>query len=89
MRGRKGDFAGALEAAENAVAADPSDTLSRLRKAELLIDVGIRNADDAQLAEAHGIIESVLAEDPSNSEAAFVRAKPTAPGDLQHFFLSW
>ncbi|MCS5636160.1 MAG: tetratricopeptide repeat protein, partial [Myxococcota bacterium] len=84
LRGRSGDLEGALEAAEKAVEADPSDPLSSLRKAELLIDLGIRNSEEAQLAEADAIIAAVLAEDPSNSEAAFVRAKSEiASGDPQ------
>jgi tetratricopeptide (TPR) repeat protein len=75
VRGRNGDLAGALEAAEKGVAADPSDSLALLRKAELLIDLGLRNEDEAQLAEARKIVLDVTADDPSSAEAAFVRAK--------------
>jgi len=75
VRGREGDLQGALEAAEEAVAADSTDPLGRLRKAELLIDIGLRNGDDAQVEEARQLVTEVTAEDPSNPEAAFVRGK--------------
>ena len=82
VKGRGGDLQGALEAAEKAVAAEPTNALSRLRKAELLIDLGLRNGDDAQVAEARQIVTEVTAEDPSSAEAAFVRGKSEiAAGD--------
>jgi len=82
VRGREGDLQGALEAAEKAVAADSTDPLARLRKAELLIDIGLRNGDDAQVEEAREIVAEVTAENPSSPEAAFVRGKSElASGD--------
>jgi len=82
VRGREGDLQGALEAAEKAVAADSTDPLASLRKAELLIDIGLRNGDDAQVEEAREIVAEVTAENPSSPEAAFVRGKSElASGD--------
>ncbi len=74
-RGRVGDLEGALEAAEKAVLADPTSNLATLRKAELLIDIGLRGDDDEQVAEAVALVAAVAAKDPSSAEAAFVRGK--------------
>ena len=43
-RGRNGDLDGALAAAEEALKAAPDDLAARLRKAELLVDIGFRGA---------------------------------------------
>ncbi len=75
LRGRQGDLSAALEAAEKAAEVDPNSTLARLRKAELLIDLGLRNGNEEQVAEAVAIVDAVTKEDPSNAEAAFVRGK--------------
>jgi len=75
LRGREGNLAGALEAAEKASEADPSSVLAKLRQAELLLDLGLRNDDEGQVAEALVIVEAVTKDDPSNPEAAFVRGK--------------
>ena len=82
LRGRQGDLEAALEAADKANSADSTDTLARLRRAELLIDLGLRNGNDAQVAEAIEVVDAVIAEDPSNAEASFVRGKSQiAQGD--------
>ncbi|HEY5658094.1 MAG TPA: tetratricopeptide repeat protein [Myxococcota bacterium] len=73
--GRKGDFAGALTAAERAVELAPDDDQARLRKAEVLIELGFREENPAQVAEGREIAEAVLAEEPSNAGALFVIAK--------------
>ena len=75
VRGQEGDFAGALEYAEKAIAADPKHTSSRLRKAEILVDLGVRNDDPAQTAAGRALVDEVLAAEPTNPEANFVRAK--------------
>jgi tetratricopeptide (TPR) repeat protein len=82
VRGRAGDLAGALEAAAGAVKADPENHLAQLRRAELLIDIGLREGNEAQVLEAGTIVDAVIVKDPSNSEAAFVLGKSKiAQGD--------
>ena len=74
-RSRKGDVAGALEAAESALKVDPESQPARLRKAELLLDLGMRKDDKVQVAEARSIVDAVLAKDPSSTDGLFVKAK--------------
>jgi tetratricopeptide (TPR) repeat protein len=74
-RGRLGDLAGALEAAEQALAVDPEDVLARLRRAEVLIDLGLREGDDAKSATGKGVVDAVLAAQPARPEGLFVAAK--------------
>jgi tetratricopeptide (TPR) repeat protein len=74
-RGRNGDLPGALEAAEKALAVDAENKPARLRKAELLIDMGLREGDQAKLAQGRAIVDAVLAQDASSAEAHFVRGK--------------
>ena len=74
-RGRNGDAAGALEAAERAIAIDPKHTQARLRKAELLIDRGVQEGAREQLAQGRAIVAAVLAEDANSADANFVGAK--------------
>ena len=81
-RARDGDFQGALEAAESALALDPGSLAARLRRAELLVDIGYREKSDDKIAEGRQIAEQVLAENPTIPEALFVRAKiDLATGD--------
>ena len=82
LRGREGNLEAALEAANQAVAADPESSLAKLRKAELLVDLGLRQGNDEQLVEATAIVDAIMAEDPSSSEALFVLSKTKiAQGD--------
>jgi len=74
-RGRQGDLEGALEAAEAALQASPGDLRSKLRKAELLVDIGFRADDRSQVAQGRAIVDAVLASDEANPEALFVKAK--------------
>lgn len=74
-RGRNGDAAGALEAAERAIALDPKHTQARLRKAELLIDRGVQGGARDELAQGRAIIAAVLAEDANSADANFVAGK--------------
>ncbi len=75
LRGQSGDLDGALAAAEQAIAADPKHIKARLRKAELLIDIGTRKNEPAKLAEGRAIVDQVLAEDATNPDGQFVLAK--------------
>jgi len=74
-RGRQGDLEGAREAAEAAMRASPDDLRAKLRKAELLVDLGYRADDRAQIAQGRAIVDAVLARDEANPEGLFVRAK--------------
>jgi tetratricopeptide (TPR) repeat protein len=74
-RGRQGDLAGALEAADAALEVDAESLPARLRRAELLLDIGYREQDKQQIAIGRSIVEAVLSKDPATPEALFVRAK--------------
>lgn len=74
-RGRKGDLAGALQAAEDAMKAKPDSVPARLRKAELLLDMGYRESNKEKIAEGRSITDAVLATEADNPEALFVKAK--------------
>lgn len=74
-RGRIGDVEGALAAAEEALAVAPDDRTARLRKAEVLVDLGYRGKDPARIAEGRALVDQVLAEEAGQPEALFVQAK--------------
>ncbi|MCL4685325.1 tetratricopeptide repeat protein [Myxococcota bacterium] len=74
-RGRNGDIDGALEAAERALALDPAHVPARLRKAELLIDRGVKQGERELLVQGRAIVAEVLAEDAGSAEGNFVAAK--------------
>jgi len=74
-RGRKGDLEGALEAADAALKVAPDHLPAKLRKAELLVDMGYRGDLEAKVAQGRNIVTEVLVTEPSNPEALFVRAK--------------
>ena len=74
-RGRKGEIDLALEAVDRALALEPENRGAQLRRAELLVDSGYHKKDPALVDEGRSIVEGVLAEEPSNPEALFVRAK--------------
>ncbi len=66
---------GALEAAEKAIEVAPEDATAQLRKAELLVDMGVREGSKERLAQGRAIVDAVLAKSPDMPEAHFVRAK--------------
>jgi tetratricopeptide (TPR) repeat protein len=74
-RGHRGDPEGALEAAEAALAVDPEDKNARLRKAELLVDLGYRGKDPTRIATGRSIVDAILATEPGDPQALFVSAK--------------
>lgn len=82
--GTQGDADGALEAAQSAVEVDPASAAAKLRVAELLIDIGFRDGDEAKIGEGRALVDSVLAERPDGPEANFVKAKiELAEGDVE------
>lgn len=74
-RGRNGDLPGALAAAERALEVEPDSVPAQLRKAELLIDQGVRTGQSENLAQGRAIVDAVLDKDSKSPEAYFVRAK--------------
>ena len=56
-RARLNDTEGALAAAEQALAVAPDDESSRLRKSELLVEIGFKENDTAKIAEGRKIID--------------------------------
>lgn len=74
-RSQRGDAPGALAAAEEALKTKPDDVRAKLRKAELLLDIGFREGNQEQIAEGRTIADAVLASTPNSAEAMFVKSK--------------
>lgn len=74
-RGRHGDLEGALAAAEEALGVAPEDTRARLRRAEVLVDLGYRTQDTTRVAEGRAVVDAVLGREQGHPEALFVKAK--------------
>jgi tetratricopeptide (TPR) repeat protein len=74
-RARLNDSEGALAAAEQALAVAPDDESSRLRKSELLVEIGFKDNDPAKIEAGRKIIDEILAKEPSNPGALFIQAK--------------
>jgi tetratricopeptide (TPR) repeat protein len=74
-RGRVGDLEGALQAADRALVVAPDDVLAKLRRAEVLIDMGFRAGDDGRVAQGRAVVDAVLAREDGKPEALFVLAK--------------
>ncbi len=74
-RAQNGDLDGALEAAEQALQADPDQDLARLRKAEVLVDIGYRRHEKERIAQGRAIVEAVLGRETAQPQALFVKAK--------------
>ncbi|MDH3212123.1 MAG: tetratricopeptide repeat protein [Myxococcales bacterium] len=73
--GRKRDLEGALAAADRAVELDPENDLARLRKAEVLVELGYRESDPERIGAGRAIIDAILEREPSHPGALFVKAK--------------
>ena len=74
-RGRIGDLPGALDAADRALAVSPDDSLAKLRRAEVLVDMGFRESDPGRIAEGKAVVDAVLAKEDGKPEGLFVLAK--------------
>src|SRR5262245_2292005 len=74
-RGRIGDLPRALDDAERVVEVAPDDPLAKLRRAEVLIDMGFRDKDDTKIAQGKAVVDAVLAKEDGKPEALFVLAK--------------
>ncbi len=53
----------------------PKDEASRLRYAELVVEIGFREGDTAKIEEGRKIVDDILADQPSNPGALFILAK--------------
>jgi tetratricopeptide (TPR) repeat protein len=75
-RAALGDFDGALEASDRALAAAPDDIQTQLQKAELLVDIGVRGDNKERILEGRRMVEAVI-ETKENVPAAalYVRGK--------------
>jgi len=74
-RGRIGDLKGALDAADRALVVAPDDPLAKLRRAEVLIDMGFREKDEGLIAQGKAVVDAVLAKEDGKPEGLFVLAK--------------
>lgn len=74
-RDQNDDLPGALEAARRATEIEPDSEEAKLRVAEVVIEMGVKANDDAQIAEGRALVEELLAENPDQPAALAVRAK--------------
>jgi tetratricopeptide (TPR) repeat protein len=74
-RGKQGDLAGALAAAEQAIKVAPEHELAKLRRAEVLVDIGAQKNDSSVLAQADAVVNAILAKNEDHAEANFVKGK--------------
>jgi tetratricopeptide (TPR) repeat protein len=74
-RGRQGKLDAALAAADQAIKVAPDHELSKLRRAEVLVDLGAQKNDPAAFTEAEGIVNAILAAKEDHPEANFVKGK--------------
>ncbi|MCH2172313.1 tetratricopeptide repeat protein [Myxococcota bacterium] len=73
--GNRGDLDGALDAVRKALEIDPEDPAARLRKADLLVDLGFRRQNSSMLDEGRTTVENMLAENEANALALMVLGK--------------
>ena len=74
-RGKQGKLADALSAAEQAIKVSPENDLAKLRRAEVLVDLGAQKDDPTLLAQAEGAINAILGKQEDHAEANFVKGK--------------
>jgi tetratricopeptide (TPR) repeat protein len=74
-RARNGDYEGALAAAEKALELDPDHKTAKLRKAEVLLELGLKDEREGAVEEARAIVDGVLASEPSDPWALMADAK--------------
>jgi tetratricopeptide (TPR) repeat protein len=74
-RGKQGKLAEALSAAEQALKVAPENELAKLRRAEVLVDIGAQRNDSAVLAQAEAVVNGILGKNEDHPEANFVKGK--------------
>jgi tetratricopeptide (TPR) repeat protein len=75
LRKRNGDVVGAVEAAERAVKISPESLPAKLQLAELLIEAAGVSENPAQIEEARGFVDAVLAKESTNPAALYSRGR--------------
>jgi tetratricopeptide (TPR) repeat protein len=74
-RGQKGDLEGALAAARKAVEVEPDNEAARLRVAEVLIEIGVKEKREELIAEGRQRVEELLKQEPEHPGALLIKAK--------------
>jgi len=74
-RGKQGNLADALAAAEQAIKVAPDNEIAKLRRAEVLVDIGAQKNDSAVLAQAEAVVNAILSKNEDHPEANFVKGK--------------
>jgi tetratricopeptide (TPR) repeat protein len=74
-RGKQGNLKDALSAAEQAIKVAPEHELAKLRRAEVLVDIGAKEDDSAVLAQAEAVVNAILSKAEDHPEANFVKGK--------------
>lgn len=80
-RDRQGDMEGALEAAQRAVEVEPDNLDAKLRVAEVMIGIGVKQKKDDMISQGLEIVDAILTEtEEENAAALVIKAK----ADLYH-----
>jgi tetratricopeptide (TPR) repeat protein len=74
-RDRKGDYEGALAAARKAVEVEPENESARLREAEVVIEIGVREKNQENIDEGRALVEELLAQKPDHPAGLLVKSK--------------
>jgi tetratricopeptide (TPR) repeat protein len=74
-RDRNGDLDGALEAARKAVEVEPDNEAARLREAEVVIEIGVKEKQEEQIQEGRRLVEDLLEKEPDNPGGLLIKAK--------------
>ncbi|MBW2288415.1 MAG: tetratricopeptide repeat protein [Deltaproteobacteria bacterium] len=74
-RDRKGDYVGALAAARKAVEVEPDNESARLREAEVVIEIGVREKNQEKIDEGRALVDELLAQQPDHPAGLLVRSK--------------
>jgi tetratricopeptide (TPR) repeat protein len=74
-RDRKEDLEGALAAAQKAVKVEPDNEAARLREAEVVIEIGVKEKRDEQIEEGRRLVEELLEQEPDHPGALLIKAK--------------
>ena len=74
-RDRKGDYEGALAAARKAVEIEPENESARLREAEVVIEIGVREKNQENIDEGRALVDELLAQKPDHPAGLLVKSK--------------
>jgi tetratricopeptide (TPR) repeat protein len=74
-RDRKGDYEGALAAARKAVEVEPENESARLREAEVVIEIGVREKNQENIDEGRALVDELLAQKPDHPAGLLVKSK--------------